>query len=181
MDTFVPDKSKFKDGKNGYMTMMLFLETTTDVERAVYTLTDRDKEKDGVVYPSLRRLYLELEDPAEYEFANKYLWGWDHWQKMVGNQVLFEYIRLWREELEVKLRARGIRAVIEQADKNFNAAKWVADGHWNVRRGRPSKEELEREKKVRERAVKDAEGDSDRISNVIDLQKRKGNGETQSS
>lgn len=177
MSDFVPDKSKMKDSKNTYLTMMLFVETSTDLSRAMYSLTDRDKEKDGMTFISLRRLYLEMEDPSEYEFANKYLWGWDHWQKIVANRDLYDEIRKWREELEVKLRARGIRSVIEQAGKNFNAAKWVADGHWNVKRGRPSKEEIERERRVRERAVADAQTDAGRVADMMAFQKnRKDNG-----
>lgn len=169
---FLPDKSKLKDGKNTYLTMMLFVETTSDLERAMYTLTDTDKERDGRCFPSLRRLYLEMEDVAEYDFANKYLWGWDHWQKIVSNRSLYEYIRLWREELEIKLRAKGIRAVIAQAGTNFNAAKWVADGHWNVRRGRPSKEELDRERKLREKAVDETKDDAERVVSIMDHQKK---------
>jgi hypothetical protein len=38
--------------------------------------------------------------------------------------------------------------LIKEAEKgNFNAAKWVADKGWESRRGRPSKEEKEAERK----------------------------------
>lgn len=166
MTDFTPDRSKFKDSIGRYRTQSLFLETKYDTSTAVYTFDDTDKEYEGVVYPSLRRLYLEMSDPTEYDFAKKYLWGWDHWQQMLGNKALLTHIDAWREELEVKLRAQGVRQILDMSG-NFNAAKWAADGHWNVKRGRPSKEEMAREKRVREKAVATAEDDSARILHLI--------------
>lgn len=165
---FTPDRTLLKDTKGGYLTQMLFYETTSDYDRAMYTLMDTDKVRNGRVYPSLRRLYLEMADPTEYDFANKYLWGWEHWQKIVANVLLYDYIRLWRDELEVKLRAKGVRSMIDLAEKgNFNASKWVSDGHWNVKRGRPSKEEIARERKIKERVDEETQGDSERVSDLV--------------
>lgn len=166
--SFVPDKARMKDSKGGYFTQSLFLEMAyTQTEFAVYSLADYDKCHKGIVYPSLRRLYLEMEDPTEYLFATTYLWGWDQWQKMVDNKLLFEHIQKWRDELEVKLRAKGVAAVIAQSNGNFNAAKWVADGNWEVKRGRPSKAEREKERAVRERAAKEGEEESSRILQLV--------------
>lgn len=170
---FTPDRSLLKDTKGGYLTQMLFYETTSDYNRAMYTLTDTDKVRNGRVYPSLRRLYLEMSDPTEYQFANKYLWGWEHWQKIVANVVLYDYIRLWRDELEVKLRAQGVRSMIDLAEKgNFNAAKWVSDGHWTTKRGRPSKEEIERERKIVARVEREVDSDSDRVLDLVSRLKK---------
>lgn len=163
---FVPDKNKFKDKMGRYLTQSLFLEYMYDTETAVYTLKDDDYEFQGKVYPSLRKLYLEMMDPTEYEFANKYLWGWDHWQKIVENKQMFSHIQKWQDELEVKIRAQAVKRMLD-LDSNFNAIKWAADGHWNVRRGRPTKAERERERKIRDRVVKETEDDASRIAHLV--------------
>jgi len=150
------------------LTQSLFLEETSDISHCVYTLTDTDKERDGIVYPSLRRLYLEMGDPTEYEFAIKYLWGWDHWQRILSNTKIYnEYIVKWRDELEVKLRAKGIRSLIELSSSNFAAARAVSRGEWSALRGRPSKKELERERKIRTNAAQEAEADSERVIHLV--------------
>lgn len=164
---FVPDKSKFKDPSGKLLTQSLFLENGYNTEYAMYTLSDVDKEYQGKTYPSLRRLYLEMMDPTEYEFANKYLWGWNHWQRIAANSLMTEAIEDWREELEVKLRSMAVKSIVISALGSYNAAKWVADGSWKQKRGRPSKAELAKEKRMRERAAQAADDDSDRIVDFI--------------
>lgn len=163
---FVPDKSKLKDVMGRFITHSLFIETNYNEELAVYSLTDEDKEYNGRIYPSLRKLYLEENDPTEYDFANKYLYNWDHWLKICENKVLGAEIDKWRVELEVKLRSEAVRAILKMDDK-FQPMKWAADGHWNVRRGRPSKDELKREKKIRERVAEETKSDADRIAQFV--------------
>lgn len=157
-------KEMFKDKMGRYITQGLFIDFKYDETYAQYTLEDEDKTYKGHLYPSLKRLYLEEEDPTEYNFATKYLYGWDHWLVIKNNKTLYAEIERWQEELEVKLRAKGIKSLFELNDaKNFNAAKWVADGSWHTKRGRPSKEEKEKERKLRERAMAEAEEEQARI------------------
>lgn len=164
MSKMWPDKSIFKDKMGRYITQGLFIDFKYDETFAVYTLADQDKEYNGILYPSLKRLYLEMGDPTEYLFANEYLFGWDHWNALKGNKALFAEIEKWQEELEIKIRAQGVHTMLTlNQDKNFNAAKWVADGSWQQKRGRPSKEEKEADRKKRERALKEAEDESSRI------------------
>lgn len=170
MNEFVPDRSKFKDSTGKFITQSLFLENGYDTRYAMYTLTDEDKEYEGKIYPSLRRLYLDCMDPTEYSFAIKYLWGWEHWQRIAANGLMTEHIERWREELEVRLRSTAIRSIVMEALGSYNAAKWVADGQWKQKRGRPSNAELAKEKRIRERAAAGADEDSARI---IDLLSRK--------
>lgn len=167
-DEFVPDKSRFKNAIGAYITQSLFFELAiAEKQYAVYTLKDADHEVDGVVYPSLRRLYLECNDPTEYVFATKYLWGWDHWQRLLGNKPIMDEVLKWRDELEVKLRAEAVKSIIDMSGDSFAAAKWAADGHWNVKQGRPTKAEARREREIRERAVKSVQSDSERIAYLI--------------
>lgn len=175
--SFVPDKTKFKDAMGKYITQSLFLEIGY-TEHAVYTLNDEDKCYKGRIYPSLRKLYIEMADPTEYLFATTYLWGWDHWLKISNNGQIAKEVEKWRDELEVKLRANGVASMINQSGSNFNAAKWVADGQWKQKRGRPSKAELEGEKKKRQRVLDEVENDAARILHLIPGAK---NGTNQSS
>lgn len=166
-DEWLPDRSKFKDAGGRYITQSLFLENGYNTEFAIYTLNDEDKEHNGILYKSLRKLYLQEMDPTEYQFATKYLWGWEHWKRIQSNALMTKHIEQWREELEVKLRSLGVKYAIAESADSFNAAKWVADGGWRGLRGRPSKAEKEREKKMREAAIKGVNEDSDRIIHLV--------------
>jgi hypothetical protein len=89
-----------------------------------------------------------MEDPVEYDFATKYLLGWKQWQRLLANRIIRRHIDEWREELEMKLRARAVQQMIDQAAAGgFQANKWLNDMGWSVRAaGRPSKRELEASK-----------------------------------
>src|SRR5574342_71967 len=174
IENFIPDKTKFKDTMGRYLTQGLFLEPGYNTEYAIYTLASEDKEYKGKLYPSLRRLYIEMADPTEYHFANKYLFDWNQWLRICANEILYKEIEQWQEELEVKLRADAVRKMLS-LDNNFNAIKWAADGHWNVKRGRPSKKEIEREKNLRVKAVNELAEDSDRILPFLNKKKDSGN------
>lgn len=171
VEKWEPDRTKFKDSQGRFFTQSLFLEHGYNTDFAMYTLTDEDKTYNGKVYPSLRRLYLETMDPTEYVFATTYLWGWEHWQRLLANKALREEIDKWREELEVKLRATAVRHILASAPDAFSAAKWIADGQWQDKKaGRPSKAEKEAEMKKRLRVVEDLNDDAARI---VDFMPRK--------
>lgn len=145
---FKPDKSKFKDEKGRYIVQGLFLEDRYNTELSVFTFDGEDKDYKGKVYPSLKRLYLEHGDPKEYSFARKYLYDWDHWQRLCRNKLIAEHIKKWREELELSLVSEGVATLIDLAinDKSYQAAKYLADRGWDKsERGRPSNEEVQGE------------------------------------
>lgn len=165
MEKFVPDRSKFKDSQGRLLTQSLFVENFYNTDFAMYTLNDEDKTYKGKVYPSLRRLYLETMDPTEYTFATTYLWGWEHWQRLLANKAIREEVEKWREELEVKVRANAVACIMSKGVDSFSAAQWVADGKWKpAKTGRPTKAELEAEKKKRLRAVESLDDDASRIA-----------------
>ncbi len=144
------DRLKLKDSRGRPLTQGLFLEIGYNTEFAVYTLKDDDFEYDGQVYPSLKKLYLECMDPEEYIFATTYLLGWDQWQRICNNKILKKHVDEWRTELEYKLRSLGVQSIIEHAQgpKGYQAAKWLAEKGFNRRgAGRPSKEDVESEKR----------------------------------
>lgn len=166
-DTWEPDRSKFKDERGAYITQSLFLEVGYDVDKAIYTFADEDKEYKGITYKSLRKLYLQEADPTEYHFAVKYLWGWEHWQRICSNKLLLAEVEKWREELEVKLRAIGVRNILTLAHDGMSAAKWVADGQWDTVRDKRSKAGKAKEKAVREAVGKEVSNDSARILHLL--------------
>lgn len=149
------DKSKLIDTMGRPLTQSLFLEIGYNTQYAIFTLNDEDKEYDGKTYPSLKKLYLESEDPTEYRFAKKYLLGWKHWRRLNDNAILRVHFDEWREELEVAMRSEAVLSIVDMTTSeqgNFQAAKWLADRGWDKRgAGRPSKAELEREKRISER------------------------------
>ena len=136
----------FVDDRGRYKTLSLFLEIAYDKD-AIFTLKDYDHEYNGKMYYSLKKLFLEESDPTEYQFATKYLAGWEHWQRICNNKVLSQHVEKWRVELELKLRSEGVAWIIKSARKkqNWLAAKILAEKGWELRSaGRPSKEEIEK-------------------------------------
>ncbi len=144
------DKSSLKSTNGIPLTQSLFLEIGY-TEYSVFTLKDDDYEYKGKVYPSLKKLYLEMEDVGEYLFACEYLLGWEHWQRLCANKQISKEIEKWRYELELKLRSKAIIEIRNRSkiEKGINASKWLAEKGWDKRQaGRPSKAEVERETKV---------------------------------
>lgn len=145
------DKSMFLDGEGRPLTQSLFLEIGYSPS-AIYTLKEYDFEYEGRTLICIKQKYLEATDPTEYDFANKYFLGWKHWMRICENKVIRKHIDEWREELEVKLRATGVKQILAAAsgkEPSFQAAKWIADKGWVQKQaGRPSKSELEREKRI---------------------------------
>jgi len=169
------DKSKFLDGGGKPLTQSLFLEINYDENYAVYTLKDQDHEYNGKTYPSIKRLYLEMEDPTEYEFATKYLLGWQHWKRLCANAALRKHIDEWREELELKIVSQGVRDMINLTGSeggSFQAARWLAERGWEKRKaGRPSKAEIDKRVAQDAKIREDFEGD---IARMEEYRKRKG-------
>lgn len=132
------DKAELKDVTGRPLTQSLFLEHNYS-DYAQFTLNDEDKTYKGRVYPSLKKLFLEMADPTEYQFAKKHLLGWKHWKRLNENKALRPEFDEWREELEIMLRSEGILAIAEMTD-NFQAQKFLAEKGWEKRgAGRPPK------------------------------------------
>lgn len=148
----------WKNDSNKWLTKALFYETTLPATRdnAVFTLKNEDIEVDGVEYWSLRKRFVECDDPTEYEFANKWLGGWAHWKELCKCEALKDDIADWREERDVRLRSMGVKKLVSLAsgeDSSFQAAKWLADRGWQdtpSKRGRPTNADVK--KAAREKA-----------------------------
>lgn len=145
------DKSQYKDKMGRYRTQSLFFETNLTGIDAIFTLKEEDHEYNGKHYISLKRIYLEMEDPGEYEFATTIFGTWTQWERICNNGQLKVHIERWREELAIKIEAKALREVIKTANKGGKdgqqAARWLASGQYKNSKGRPSKAEVEGMKK----------------------------------
>lgn len=169
MTDFKVDKTKLVDKMGRGLTQSLFLEIDYNADVAVYTLGEFDKTYKGKVYPSLKRLFLEHEDPIEHNFAVTYLLGWKHWQKLNGNKQLRAHFDEWRYELEVAIRSAAVSGIIDQSssETGFQACKWLADRGWEKRgAGRPSKQDIEKEAAVQKAVEDEFSVDIKRMSKV---------------
>lgn len=157
------NKSKLKDTMGRPLTQGLFIDFNYDDKYAVYTLDEEDKKYKGVVYPSLKKLYLECEDPTEYQFAKKHLLGWRHWKRLKENKALSKHFDEWGEELEIYLRSQGMRSIIDMSEDNYQAAKFLAEKGWDKRgAGRPAKGDADREARIND-GMQDFLGDVVRL------------------
>lgn len=143
--------SEFRALNNKRLLKGLFFETTmADKTGVKYTL----KEEDHLGYPSLSCLYLEMEDPTEYNFATTYLESWSHWEQLLECTWFKPFIEKWRRELDVKLKSKALAVIRDEATgsgrNSFVANKYLLERGWepkeapSVRRGRPSKEEIKK-------------------------------------
>lgn len=142
-------KPKYKNSSGAHYLKALFYEIALEPNRdyVLYTL----KLEDHQGYPSLHRLYVETNDPTEYEFATKYFASWSHW-KMVRECNWFKpHYDLMKEELEVKIRADALAHLRRTRNDPKNAVqvnKYLLEKGWlekEDKRGRPSKEAIKKE------------------------------------
>lgn len=166
--------SQMKDDLQRYRTQSLFWELrygTEDKYPPIFTLKSENIERDGVTYYSLKKIYMSYDHVPhmEYDFALDAFGSWDHWNKLANDTIpmIKDEIKSWREELDIKLKAQGLKALINAARDNdakgVQAAKYLAEKGYATKRGRPSKEEVERELKQEAGIKKQLESDLQRI------------------
>ena len=165
------DLPPYKDVMGRWRTDSLFVETIDALGRddsgeqrfqkytPMFTLREHDlkltpsspwfeRYSDKMV-PSLRRLYLEYNDPTEYAFASEIFRSTYHWKHLCGLKWFKAHVEEWRRTLGEKLRGIGVQKLVELStglDPKFalQAAKWLAEGHFEDKggKGRPSKAEV---------------------------------------
>lgn len=165
--------SPYRTHNNIRLTRALFYEVAgEDKSGVIYTLKDRDHIVDGNVLPSLYRLYMEMEDLTEYEFANKYLDGWEHWKMIDDAYWMKDIVKRWREELYLKIAARalnGIKTISRTNTRDAMAAqRYLIEKGWipkdeKEKRGRPSKEDIKKEAQRQVLNDRQLKEDMDRI------------------
>lgn len=147
------DKTKFLTPKGNVLTQSLFLELGYHTS-AIYSLTsEEDKEYKGIIYPSLKRIYMEYAYPGglrgEYEFALYAFYSWKQWLRICNNALIKDTIEEWRLEREFKAQSESMRILIDEVDMGGTAAvstsKYLLDRGYieKGKKGRPTKEEKE--------------------------------------
>lgn len=147
-----------------YYTKQLFYEfADSDKSYVLYTL----KDQDHMGYPSLRRLYMEMEDHSEYQFATRYFAGWAHWKKLLRCPWFADYLSEFREELQIKSSASYLTAIrLKAIEGNLAANKYLLEQGWKDSKekvGRPSKEKIKQEADKLFRDSSDIADDLERI------------------
>lgn len=107
-----------------------------------------------------------MEDPVEYDFANEYLLGWQHWKRLQANKLFTSMVEEWREELELKMRSSSLKSILDLAveRENFQAHKYIVEKAWDKRAsGRPPKKAQEREDRLLDAINNDYEEDIQRL------------------
>ena len=136
----------FRDTRNRFRTESLFRERNHDKKYSSYfTLSDKDIEG----HISMRRVYLEISDPTEYQTAQALLGDFKHWQALCTRRWFREHLDQWRIELDTKLESEQIVKLRETAadpksSSRVTAAKTLLGKPWRKKdtlRGRPSEEE----------------------------------------
>lgn len=166
--------NKFKNAVGAHYLQALFFETSIDFknrESVLYTLKQEDHEG----YPSLHRLYIEMKDVSEYEFAKTYFDNWSHWKKLLECSWFKPYLEEMREELDVSLKAEAINKIRLTAsnpnDKNYyNANRFIENKGLAIKkdnRGRPSKEKIRSEADKLFKAVGEVDEDYERITGQV--------------
>lgn len=152
MTSDAPKPLTFKGVSGHYLTSALFFEQAASPEEAVFTLKDEDHEYNGKVYKSLRKLYVQTEDPTEYLFATTVLGGWGHWEKLKETAWFRPYLQSYREELTISIKAKALAAIrseaVNQGKSAFAANKLLLEGGWDKEKGgvgRTTKEKIKKE------------------------------------
>lgn len=133
-----------------------------------YTLKEEDLVVGDKVYKSLKKIYLEMEDVTEFEFAMATIGSYKLWERLTKSQALREHIDQWRKELSLKLKAKALKEIVRAAAGNsFPAMKYLADKSYientTNKRGRPSKEDIQAELKKEMEASRTFQNDAKRI------------------
>lgn len=152
--------SKFRSPSGKLLLGGLFVENSRgQTSPPLYTLSTRDKTKDGQTYPSLYRLYIEFGDPIEYDFAQAYFENWAHWDRLQSSDWFKPYIEFWRRELDTKIKAKALLAVRAEAESgsrnSFAASKYLLERGWETKETK-SKSLLNKEnvEKIKQEAAK---------------------------
>lgn len=150
--------NKFRAMNGQRLLRGLFYEETTSKEtQPLYTIKDYDEHN----LPSLFRLYMEMEDETEYLFATAYLDGYEHWEMLCQCTWFQPIVERWRKELQLKLTAKRLKVLIDDSTditskSRTSSARYLLEQGWRtkeeIKRGRPSKDEVRHEldKQVKE-------------------------------
>ena len=157
MNMNISDKELFlRDSMSRYRTKSLFYEYKHPEYNSIFTLKPYDYNE----HRSLKQVYMDLEDPTEGLIGTEVFTSYEHWKQMTTLAWFKDILAEWREELEMKLRAKALAELIRQSPRSTAAAQFLAKKGWEDRRGRPTRAE-------KAGALKKAIGDSDKVTELF--------------
>lgn len=150
----------FKNSHGALLIRELFWEhnfSKGDPTRVLYTTRTEDfvaTFEDGTTknIRSLYRLYLDANDPTEFEFASKYFNSMDHWKRVALCPIVRDLVPQMRKDLELKLRSQAFKRLLDvagdeshksyvEANRYINTVKWTdPEERKSSKKGRPLKE-----------------------------------------
>jgi len=103
------------------------------------------------LYKDWKPIYMEAEDPTEYEAAMRLIGDYEHWLLIRSHPKIAPIIDKWAIELEIKMRSDAVRKMVRHSASNQGtaAAKWIAEGGFTMRDKR-SKKGKEEEREITE-------------------------------
>lgn len=162
------DKAKMMGANGKPLTTGLFidLEENGINENAVFTKDECDKVIGKRTFYSFKSLFVECGDPTGYDFAKKYLMGWQHFKVMQVNKKIVRLIDEALEEIEVKIRSEAIaQAESLSAEGNAAMTKLLVEKGWDKGKvGRPSKEAVKKEANIQSRINDEFNADIARLA-----------------
>lgn len=138
MNTKPPKNKLWKNSIGHWLTKAIFFEQDDGEKNyARYTLKDEDHISKGILYPSLKNIFLAsfFVDPTEFSFAKQALGGWQHWKAIKSQGWFKDYYGEWLEEAEVMVQSIHLENLLKEAadpkNKNYyNASKYLLEKGW---------------------------------------------------
>ena len=151
-------------------TALVYESTSNDKTNAIFTLKDSDYiTQDGQYLFSLPRLYLLISDPSEYKFADVVFGGWTGWSAMAEAPWIQKTLERIRETLEIKIKSQAIMQIQDKSSAggkdSMAASKFLAEKGYDKRKaGRPTKSEVERQKRIASGVKSELDEDYERMT-----------------
>ncbi len=146
LETDESGKTEYKTVDYGRRpTRALFYEYKSPLVEPLYTVHFQDRTVNGVVYKSMRKVFIDLGDPTEWAFVQKVCHGdWAYWavlQRALNSYILKpkkDNVDRWRKELEIKLRSDALLTIYRDAKSDLSqssvsSAKWLAEGKYKLK------------------------------------------------
>ena len=161
----------FKNSNGVLYTKSLFIEQSYhDTSNTMYTLGTENHPKG---YVSLYKKYLEMDDPTEWTFANKYFDSWTHWEMLKKCSWFKPYAESWSKQLELKILSESLARLQREAKAStrdsFMANKFLVEKKWitpqdkKTQVGRPTKDAIKRQAQLLYDTQTRIEDDFDRV------------------
>jgi hypothetical protein len=165
-------RDNMRDVMGRFRTTSLFYETNRNPDKypSLFSTKDYNHEVKGIIYPSLKNIYLSYDHVPEYEydFAMDIFGSWDHWLQLFQSPDLKGMVEGWRDELAIRIKAEAMKNIIKKSRSSdpsaAQAAKYLSNEEYKPKtRGRPSKVEIAGNKAAMSRDRETLDADMERL------------------